>query len=141
MKQPILALTMAAILGVGMASTAEAATRIRVSADKMRMVDTEHGEAAKAEGRVTIEVVGQVRIHAPVAQLVKGKDGKLDRAVFPGSVKIVDLSPNKQGTWNSEHNNGGYYDFRTGSFTELNPKGVYEFEVRPKADGAAAKPQ
>ena len=131
MKKHLLALSMALALGAGLASAADAATRVRVSADKMRMVNTEHGEAAKAEG--------PVRIHAPVAQLVKGKDGKLDRAIFPGSVKIVDLRPDKEGTWNSEHNTGGYYDFRTGSFTESNPTGVYEFEVRPPTGGAKAK--
>lgn len=139
MKKHLLALSMALVLGAGWASAADAATRVRVSADKMRMVNTEHGEAAKAEGHVTIEIIGEVRIHAPVAQLVKGKDGKLDRAIFPGSVKIVDLRPDKEGTWNSEHNTGGYYDFRTGSFTEKNPKGVYEFEVRPPTGGARAK--
>ena len=131
MKQPFFALAMAIALVTGVATAADAGTRVRVSADTMRMVNTEHGEAAKAEGHVTIEVLGEVRIKAPVAQLVKGKDGKLDRAVFPGSVEIEDLRKDKEGTWKSEHNTGGYYDFRTGSFTELNPKGVYEFEPRP----------
>jgi hypothetical protein len=138
--QRFLALSMAFAMVVGAAQASEAATRVRVAADKMRMVNTANGEAAKAEGHVTIEVVGEVRIHAPVAQLVKGKDGKLDRAVFPGSVRIEDLRKDKKGTWKSEHNNGGYYDFRNGSFTEINPKVVFEFEPRP-AGGAAAKPQ
>lgn len=136
----VLALSLALVLGAGWASAADAATRVRVSADKMRMVNTAHGEAAKAEGHVTIEVIGEVRILAPVAQLVKGADGKLERAIFPGSVKIVDLRPDKQGTWNSEHNTGGFYDFRTGSFTENNPKGVFEFEPRPTGGAKATAP-
>jgi hypothetical protein len=132
----LLALSMALGLIAGTAHASEAATRIRVSADSMRMVNTDHGEAAKAEGNVTIEIPGQVRIHAPKAQLLKGPDGKVSRAVFPGWVRVEDLDPKKKGTWKEDHNNGGYYDFKTGNFTETNPRGVYEFEVRPPAGGA-----
>lgn len=129
MKQ-LMALSMALALVAGLAQASEAATRIRVSADSMRMVETNHGEAARAEGHVTIEIPGQVRIQAPKAQLIKGTDGKIAKAVFPGWVRVEDLTPNKQGTWKTEHNNGGFYDFKTGAFTEVNPRGTYEFEVR-----------
>jgi lipopolysaccharide export system protein LptA len=136
----LLALSMALALVAGAAQASEAATRVKVSADSLRMVQTDQGEAARAEGNVTIEIPGQVRIHAPKAQLIKGPDGKMARAVFPGWVRVEDLTPNKKGTWKTEHNNGGYYDFKTGGFTEVNPRGTYEFEVREPAGGAKAKP-
>lgn len=132
MKQ-FLALSMALALVAGLAQASEAATRMRVSADSLRMVQTDHGEAARAEGHVTIEIPGQVRIQAPKAQLIKGADGKIAKAIFPGWVRVEDLTPNKKGTWKTEHNNGGFYDFKSGSFTEVNPRGTYEFEVRDPA--------
>jgi hypothetical protein len=132
----LLTLALGAGLLAAMPHPAEATTRIKVSADSMRMVNTEHGEAAKAEGNVTIEIPGQVRIKAPKAQLLKGPDGKLSRAVFPGWVKIEDLQPAKNGTWKEEHNSGGYYDFKAGTFTEDHPKGTWEFEVREPSGGA-----
>jgi hypothetical protein len=135
--KPLFAISLTLALVAGLAPVSEASTKVKVSADSMRMVQTSQGEAAKAEGNVTIEIPGQVRIHAPKAQLLKGPDGKLSRVVFPTWVRVEDLQADKKkGTWKTEHNNGGYYDFKTGSFTEVNPKGVYEFEVREPAGGA-----
>lgn len=105
---------------------AEAGTRVKVSADRMRAVNTPQGEAAKAEGNVTIEIPGQLRIKTPVAQLLKGKDGKLERVVFPGEVKMENLKPSADGQWKSVENRGGYYDLRTGVYTELSPDGYFE---------------
>lgn len=105
---------------------AVAGTKVRVSADQVRMVDGS-GEAARAEGRVTIEVVGEVRIEAPVAKLFKGGDGEFERVEFPGWVRVTDLRPSEEGRWQSESNSGGVYDFRTGLYTEFNPKGAFEF--------------
>ena len=137
MIRSLLMLALGAAVLTAAPHPAEAATRIKVSADSLRMVNTEHGEAAKAEGNVTIEIPGQVRIHAPKAQLLKGADGKLSRVIFPSWVRVEDVQADKKkGTWKTEHNNGGYYVFKTGAFTEVNPKGVYEFEVHEPAGGA-----
>lgn len=115
-----------AAVAVAIAGPAAAATKVKVSADQMRMADRP-GEAARAEGRVTIEVPGEVRIEAPVAKLYQGADGQLDKVVFPGWVRVTDLSPSEEGAWKSESNSGGEYDFRTGAYTEFSPKGAFEF--------------
>jgi hypothetical protein len=114
------------------ATPAWADMQVHVLADHIRVVDTKSGEAAKAEGNVTITIPGEVRIRAPKAQLIKGADGKLAKAVFPGWVEITDIKPGpKGGTWKAERNQGGFYDFKTRAFTELNPQGVFEFEAKP----------
>lgn len=126
-----------ALTAITTVAPADAANkRVKVSADQMRMVKTPSGEAARAVGNVTIEIPGEVRIKCPQAQLIKGPDGKLDRVVFPGWVKIEDLRPDSEGEWKTEGNSGGYYDVRSGTYNEINPTGTYEFE--PKAGGAKA---
>lgn len=120
---------------VGVQPAEAAGTKIKVSADQMRMVKTPSGEAARAVGNVTIEIPGEVRIKCPQAQLIKGGDGKVERVVFPGWVRIEDLRPDAQGEWKTESNTGGYYDLRSGTYNELNPKGTFEFD--PNTGGAA----
>ena len=73
MIRSLLTLALGAALLTAAPHAAEAATRIKVSADSLRMVNTEHGEAAKAEGNVTIEIPGQVRIHAPWDEVDAGQ--------------------------------------------------------------------
>lgn len=113
-------------LMLAFAAPAEAAMRVKVLADSMRAVNTPQGETAKADGNVTIEVVGEVRIRTASAQLIKGADGKLERVVFPGEVKIENLRPDS-GDWKSTENKGGFYDLRTMTYTELATDGYYEF--------------
>lgn len=120
-----LPITLAAAALIAVAAPAHAGTKVKVTADQMRLVD-ETGEAARAEGRVTIEVPGEVRIEAPVAKLFKGSDGQLERVEFPGWVRVTDLRPSEEGQWRSESNSGGVYDFRTGHYTEFNPTGAFE---------------
>lgn len=129
-----LALGVALAVLVGVQPAEAAGKKIKVSADQMRMVKTASGEAARAVGNVTIEIPGEVRIKCPQAQLIKGGDGKIERVVFPEWVRIEDLRPDAEGEWKTESNTGGYYDMRSGTYNELNPKGVYEFE--PNAGGA-----
>lgn len=119
-------LTAAALIAGFAAAPAAAGTKVKVTADQMRLADRP-GEAARAEGRVTIEVPGEVRIEAPVAKLYKGGDGQLERVEFPGWVRVTDLRPSEEGRWQSESNSGGVYDFRTGQYTEFNPQGAFEF--------------
>lgn len=104
--------------------------RVQVRADALRVLNTQRGETARADGHVTITIPGEVRIEAPSAQLFKGSDGQLAAAVFPGWVRVTDLKPAPEGRWKSEHNRGGRYDFHTRRFTEIAPDGVFEFTPR-----------
>ncbi|HEY9720833.1 MAG TPA: hypothetical protein V6D47_02400 [Oscillatoriaceae cyanobacterium] len=125
MRRWSMSLILVALSAIAAPARAEA-PKIAVSADSIRMENVPAGETARAIGHVKILIPGQVRIYAPEVRLFKGPDGKLSKAVFPTSVRIVQLQAGG-GQWQTEDNRGGSYDFRTHQYTEWHPRGDYVF--------------